>query len=143
MKAWANRPRLKVNSPVMANNIFFLSGWTVMNPYLSTAFTGQKKLQYNSVYKLLLMKHRDMQEQTNQHAENKQICMQKKIHEGRCTATSRQTDVHTYKETCRLAHKQTGKHKRRQTCLEASYCSMCRGSHRGRLTEMRARQAKR
>ncbi len=42
-KAWANRPRLKVNSPVMAKNIFFLSGWIVMNPYLSTAFTGQKK----------------------------------------------------------------------------------------------------
>ncbi len=43
---------------------------------------------------------------------DKSTCRQKtdvhteKIHEGRCTATSRQTDVHTYKETCR----QTNRH---------------------------------
>jgi hypothetical protein len=87
-----------------------------MNPYLSTACTaGQKNLQYNIVYKFLLTKHRVMQEQTNQYAENKQICMQK-----RCMKTDvqpladKQMFIHTRRHL-RLAHEQTGRHRKKFT----------------------------
>ncbi len=71
-----------------------------MSPYLSTACTGgQKKftVQYCSqiiAYEAQRYAGTDKpicRKQTDLHAE--------KIHEDRCTATSRQTDVHTYKET--------------------------------------------
>jgi hypothetical protein len=49
-KAWANRPRFKINSPAVANNIFFLAGCSCDGPLSLNSLHRRMKQNFALIF---------------------------------------------------------------------------------------------
>ncbi len=74
-KAWANRPRLKINSPGVANNIFFLAGCSCDGPLSLNILHRRMKQNCAAIFITnYWWGKRETYRQTNQLESKRQMC---------------------------------------------------------------------